>query len=66
MNNNIIQTNIQINDYENLYINICTKETVDLINCIYSEPNKCDREKLLYLFLKCNNQTNKHNNIKKN
>lgn len=43
------------NDYEILYIKLCSKETVDYINCVHNESYKfkCDKQKLLNLFLEC-------------
>ena len=42
-------------NYEILYIKLCSKETVDYINCVHNEPYgfKCNKQKLLNLFLEC-------------
>lgn len=49
------------NEYEIIYVNICSKETVDYINCVHSETYgvKCNKNKLLKLFLDCHHGKNK-------
>lgn len=56
-------SNKKENDYDILYIKICSKQTMDYINCIHNEPYgfKCDKDKLLKLFLKC--QENRVNDV---
>jgi len=57
---------IKKDDYDILYVKICSKETIDYINCVHNEPYgfKCDKNKLLKIFLDCQELSNNTVNTK--
>jgi len=60
------KNNDKKNEYETVYINVCSKETIDYINCVHNETYgmKCDKMKLLNLFLDCHHGKHKEDKIK--